>query len=315
MNHILDIRQFKRDKDLKRVFRTADAMERLCKDGKTSEELNGKILATLFYEPSTRTRFSFESAMLRLSGSVIGTEDAAQFSSVVKGESLPDTIRVVSTFSDVIVMRHPEIGSSKLASQYSSVPVINAGDGSGQHPTQSLLDAYTIQKEIGRFDNLNVAMVGDLFYGRTVHSLTYLLAHRRGIKLFFVSPKQIALPPDLKGYLKEKGIPFEETESLEDMAGRVDVMYVTRIQKERFRNPQEYEKFKCCYVVNQNILDIMKKGARIMHPLPRVNEIAQEVDKDPRAAYFRQAENGLYIRMAVLKMVLEGFETSLEEAL
>lgn len=315
MMHITDIRQFKNDKDLQRVFREADSMERICKEGRHSEELKGKILATLFYEPSTRTRFSFESAMCRLGGSVMGTESAAQFSSFVKGETLSDSIRVISSFSDVIVLRHPEIGSSEIAAKCSSVPVINAGDGSGQHPTQSLLDAYTIQKELGRLDNLNVAMVGDLLYGRTVHSLAYLLAQRKGIRLFFVSPKQIGLPPDLKGYLERKGIPFEETESLEDVAGKVDVMYVTRIQKERFRSPEEYEKIKDCYIVDRKILDIMKSDARVLHPLPRVNEISTEVDNDPKAAYFRQAENGLYVRMALLKMVLkdEG-QISLKEA-
>jgi len=317
MNHIIDTKQFKDDRELQKIFREADRMESICRKGEASEDLKGKILATLFYEPSTRTRFSFESAMHKLGGRVIGTESAAHFSSFVKGETLPDTMRVISSFADVIVMRHPETGSAKLAAKYSSVPIINAGDGSGQHPTQSLLDAYTIQKELGRLDNLNVAMVGDLLYGRTVHSLAYLLAHRKGIKLFFVSPKQLSIPGDLKEYLeKEKGIPFEETERLEDVAGDVDVLYVTRIQKERFRSPEEYEKMKGCYVVDRKILELMKKDARVLHPLPRVNEISTEVDEDPRAAYFRQAENGLFVRMALLKMVLsrEG-QVSLEEAL
>jgi aspartate carbamoyltransferase catalytic subunit len=261
-------------------------------------------MATLFYEPSTRTRLSFESAMTRLGGSVIGTEAASHFSSAVKGESLPDTIRIVGRYADVIVIRHPQEGSSRTAAECSPVPVINAGDGAGQHPTQALLDMYTIKRELGRLDNLSVAMTGDLLYGRTVHSLTYLLAHYSDIRLSFLSPEQLRIPLNLRQYLKRKGIHFKESTSMEDAVQEADVLYMTRIQKERFASEAEYGKLKGCYVIDKRILALMKKKSIIMHPLPRVDEISPEADSDPRAAYFRQAENGLYIRMALLKMIL-----------
>ena len=304
--HILETQQFKEKEILDRLLNTAAEMERQCREGTVKGGLGGKSLANIFYERSTRTRLSFETAMLRLGGTVIGTESASHFSSAIKGESLPDTIKIISQYADMIVLRHPKEGSAKIAAQSSSVPIINAGDGSGQHPTQALLDVYTIYKELGRLDDLNVAMVGDLLYGRTVHSLTYLLAHRNNIKLHFVSPEQLRMPKDIIQYLKDKGIEFEQTSNLKEVAEKVDVLYVTRIQKERFRTVEEYEKMKGIYVIDKNLMNLIKTKAIVMHPLPRVNEIDPSVDYDPRAAYFRQAENGLYVRMALLKMIAEG---------
>jgi aspartate carbamoyltransferase catalytic subunit len=250
--------------------------------------------------------------MLSLGGQVTSTESAGHFSSAAKGEDLPDTARVVggvrnaSGYADAIVLRHSEEGAAKMAARYSSVPIINAGDGSGQHPTQALLDLYTINDELGRMDDLEVALVGDLKYGRTVHSLVYLLAHREKIKLNFVSPSQVAIHPEIKKYLEQKGVLFEETEDFETVARRCDVLYDTRIQKERFADSEEYEKCKGVYVVDEELIDLMGTDAIIMHPLPRVGEITKGVDNDSRAAYFRQANNGKYVRMALLKMVLDG---------
>lgn len=308
--HLIEVKQFKNRELVEKIFSLAREMEVADKSGEygklaLSQTPRKKILATLFYEPSTRTRLSFESAMIRLGGEVIGTEDALSFSSVTKGESLVDTIRVTSSYADVIVLRHYEEGSSKIAAEVSPVPIINAGDGTGQHPTQALLDMYTIQKELGRTDNLEVGLVGDLLYGRTVHSLAYLLAQQKGIKLYFISPEEIKMPRNIIHYLEEEQkVSFEETTDLKGIASKVDVLYVTRIQKERFRNVKDYNRMKGVYVIDKKILSLMKKEARIMHPLPRVDEIAVEVDKDPRAAYFRQAGNGLYVRMALLKMIL-----------
>ncbi|MEW6680536.1 MAG: aspartate carbamoyltransferase, partial [bacterium] len=263
-----------------------------------------KILATLFYEPSTRTRLSFESAMKRLGGEVISTEDAPHFSSMVKGESLNDTIRVIGEFADIIVLRHYEEGSSKKASLVSPVPIINAGDGPGQHPTQALLDLYTIKKELGRMDNLKVGLLGDLLYSRTIHSLVWLLAQQDNIEFYLISPEEVKMPHDIIDYLKEKKISLKEDCKLADVAPLLDILYVTRIQKERFRNQESYERIKNSYVVDKKILSLMKGEARILHPLPRVSEIPEEVDKDMRAGYFRQAKNGLHLRMALLKIIL-----------
>lgn len=318
IHHILEVKQFKERMLLEEVFFMSKEMEDLEKIGNNSnndryarlslpQSPRKKILATLFYEPSTRTRLSFESAMLRLGGEIIGTEDARVFSSMTKGETLLDTIRVIGSYADVIVLRHYEEGSSKRAAKISSVPIINAGDGTGQHPTQTLVDIYTIQKELGRIDHLNVGLVGDLLYGRTVHSLTYLLSQQQGIKLYFVSPEEIGMPRDIIHYLEdETDVKFEKTTDLKEVASMVDILYVTRIQKERFRNAQDYNKLKGAYVLDKEILSLMKKGSRIMHPLPRVDEIPVEIDLDPRAAYFRQAHNGLFVRMALLKMILDG---------
>jgi aspartate carbamoyltransferase catalytic subunit len=261
-------------------------------------------MAALFYEPSTRTRLSFEAAMLRLGGQTMGTDNAREFSSAAKGETLEDTIQIVGGYADVIVLRHYEEGAAKRAAAISSIPVINAGDGPGQHPTQALLDLYTIRDELGKIDGIRVAMVGDLANGRTVRSLTYLLSKFRDIKVWFVAPPQVAMRPDLKAHLDEHHIPWVETEDLESVLPEVDVVYQTRIQKERFTDLDAYDAIKGIYRIDNSSLALMRKYAIVMHPLPRVDEIAPEVDADPRAAYFRQARNGLHIRMALLDRLL-----------
>ncbi len=315
--HVLETQQFKDRHVLEELFSLADTMRLLDKKNPTpqdletvkklklSQEPRRRVLCSLFYEPSTRTRFSFDIAMQALGGDVIYTESAGHFSSAAKGENLPDTIRVVGGYCDLIVLRHSQEGAAKEAARYSRVPIINAGDGVGQHPTQALLDLYTIKKELGRTDTLKIGMVGDLRNGRTVHSLAYLLAHMKDIKFYFVAPEPVKMRKEIIEYLREKGIQFEETGDLEHVARVVDVLYVTRIQKERFANPAEYEKVKGVYIVNRGIIDIMRADSIIMHPLPRVDEIDPEIDADPRAAYFRQAENGKYIRMALIKMILD----------
>jgi aspartate carbamoyltransferase catalytic subunit len=269
--------------------------------------LNGKILASLFYEPSTRTRLSFESAMLKLGGSVVGTENAREFSSAVKGESLEDSIRIVGGYVDCIVLRHNETGAAELAAEVSSVPIINAGDGKGQHPTQALLDVYTIKEELGRLKNLKVAMVGDLASGRTVRSLAYLLGRFEGNELYFVSPSHLRIGEDIKEYLSEHKTPFFESPDLNNVLKSCDVIYMTRIQKERM-NRDDYELAKGKFVINQETLQSVNPNSRIMHPLPHCEEISLPIDveeNDPRVAYFRQAKNGLYVRMALLKHMLE----------
>lgn len=269
--------------------------------------LSGKILATLFYEPSTRTRLSFESAMIRLGGSVISTENAKEFSSAVKGESLEDTIRIISSYADIIVIRHFEEGSSKLASSVSPVPIINGGDGSGQHPTQALLDLYTIYKELGKIDNITVVMVGDLKHGRTVRSLCYLLGKFENIKLIFISPKNLKIKEDIKEYLKKHKIEFEEKTELNEYLPKADIVYMTRIQKERM-SEEEYNNAKNLYSINEENLKLLKETARLLHPLPHVGEIKlsfKTEQEDKRVAYFRQAKNGLYIRMALLFYLLK----------
>jgi len=261
---------------------------------------------TLFYEPSTRTRASFETAMDLLGGKVVfSTENARQFSSAAKGETLEDTIKILNGYyPDVIVLRYDEEGGAKRAAAVSKVPIINAGDGTGQHPTQALLDLYTIQKEIGRVSDTSIAMVGDLTRGRTVRSLSYLYTKFPGVKIYFISPEAAKMRDDIKEYLKEKGVGFEEGNDLRKVASRVDVIYQTRIQKERGNLLEKDDEKESFCVVNQEILNLMKEDAIILHPLPHVEELAPEVDGDKRATYFRQAENGLYVRMALLKMIL-----------
>ncbi|WP_308638494.1 aspartate carbamoyltransferase [Paenibacillus silvisoli] len=300
--HVLGAKQFDRE-ELEGLFASAKGMEQVAREG-GGERFPNKIMSTLFFEASTRTRFSFESAMHRLGGRVIGTENASQFSSTIKGETLEDTIRIISGYSDLIVMRHTEIGAAKRAAAVSDVPVINAGDGSGEHPTQALLDLYTIQKEFGRIDGLHIAMIGDLTYGRTVHSLSYLLANYKDVHISFISPDNVRIPTYVKQYLDEKGISYEETVDLEGIARTADVFYQTRIQKERFPSPEEYSKAEGKYIIDRKLLGTMKADAMILHPLPRAGEIHPEVDADPRAAYFRQAQNGLYIRMALVEKCL-----------
>ncbi len=263
-----------------------------------------KTIATLFYEPSTRTRLSFESAMIELGGSVIGFSDATT-SSATKGETLSDTIRVMNSFSDIIAMRHPNDGTPLVASLVSDVPIINGGDGTHCHPTQTLADLLTIKREVGRLDNLVVGLCGDLKFGRTVHSLTTALMRNKNIEFVFISPQQLDMPSNMKRQLTAAGIPYREVEDMESVMPELDVLYMTRVQKERFYNPAEYERLKDVYILTSEKLKRAKEKMAILHPLPRVNEIAKEVDSDPRAAYFRQVENGKFMRMALIVKLFE----------
>jgi len=301
LRHVIESQQFSRAL-LEELFARSEEMKR--EPHRFIGRLAGQVMAALFYEPSTRTRLSFEAAMLRLGGTAMGTDNAREFSSAAKGETLEDTIRIVSGYADVIVMRHNEEGAARRAAAVSTVPVINAGDGPGQHPTQALLDLYTIRDELSRIDGVRVAMVGDLANGRTVRSLTYLLSKFKDIKLWFVAPPQVAMRDDLKAHLDEHHVPWVETQDLEAVLPEVDVVYMTRIQKERFTEPDAYNAVKGVYRIDKSSLALMRKYAILMHPLPRVDEIAPEVDEDPRAAYFRQARNGLHIRMALLDKLL-----------
>jgi aspartate carbamoyltransferase catalytic subunit len=299
LRHIVESQQFTTP-FLAELFARADALSR----EKRVNDLPGTVMASLFYEPSTRTRFSFEAAMYRLGGNVIMTENAREFSSYAKGESLEDTIRIVSGYVDVIVMRHNEIGAAKRAAEISSAPILNAGDGAGQHPTQALLDLYTLYKKFRRLEGLRVAMVGDLRYGRTVRSLAYLLAKYQGVKLTFVAPPVCQMHDDIKAYLNRQGTAWEEIADLDAVLPTVDCVYMTRIQKERFLDLKDFAAAQNMYRLTPDKLHLMGKEAIIMHPLPRVNEIDPAVDNDPRAIYFEQARNGLWIRMALIQYVL-----------
>ena len=301
LRHVIESQQFSRAL-LEDLFARAEEIKR--EPHHFIGRLAGQVMAALFYEPSTRTRLSFEAAMLRLGGETMGTDNAREFSSAAKGETLEDTIRIVSGYADVIVLRHNEEGAARRAAAVSSVPVINAGDGPGQHPTQALLDLYTVRNELGRIDGVSVAMVGDLANGRTVRSLTYLLSKYKDIKLWFVAPAQVGMREDLKAHLDEHRVPWIETEDLNAVLPEVDVVYMTRIQKERFTDPQAYNAVKGTYRIDHDAMALMRKYAILMHPLPRVDEIAPEVDGDPRSAYFRQARNGLHVRMALLDRLL-----------
>ena len=298
---ILSVSQFTRS-DLEYVFGVAAEMRAMVDRVGTFDLLKGKILANLFYEPSTRTSSSFTSAMERLGGSVIPINEV-RYSSVAKGESLPDTVRTLECYADVIVLRHPEVGASALAAKYARKPIINAGDGVGEHPTQALLDLFTIFEELGHIDGLTVTMLGDLKYGRTVHSLARLLS-LYDVSLAYVAPDILCMPAELIEEIRPKGRPQEEHSDLEAVLAKSDVLYVTRVQKERFEDLQAYERVKGAYVITPETLRHAKEHMIVMHPLPRVGEIAMEVDDDPRAAYFRQMEYGLYVRMALLAMVL-----------
>ena len=263
-----------------------------------------KTIATLFYEPSTRTRLSFESAMIELGGSVVGFSDATT-SSATKGETLSDTIKVINSFSDIIAMRHPNDGTPLVASLVSSVPIINGGDGTHCHPTQTLADMLTIKREVGRLDNLVIGLCGDLKFGRTVHSLTTAMMRYPNVKFVFISPPQLDMPSNMKRQLDAAGIEYKEVEDMESVMHELDVLYMTRVQKERFYNPAEYERLKDVYILTPEKLKKAKKKMAILHPLPRVNENAKEVDDDPRAAYFRQVENGKFMRMALIVKLFE----------
>jgi aspartate carbamoyltransferase catalytic subunit len=265
--------------------------------------LSKTVVATLFFEPSTRTRLSFESAVNRLGGRVIGFSEAAN-TSVSKGESLKDTILTVANYSDLIVMRHPVEGSARYASEVSPVPIINAGDGANQHPTQTLLDLYSIRKTQGTLSNLNIFLVGDLKYGRTVHSLLMAMSQFNAT-FTFVSPKELQMPNEYKLFLKSQGLKFTEQTDLNENLDKADIIYMTRVQKERFSDPLEYEKVKNVYVLKNKMLENTKSNMRVLHPLPRVNEISTDVDPNPKAYYFPQALNGVYTRMAIMSLILD----------
>ncbi|MEN4006402.1 MAG: aspartate carbamoyltransferase [Methanobacteriaceae archaeon] len=297
---IISIRDFDK-KDIEYILKIAEEMESIARSEKKSDILSGKLLGMLFYEPSTRTRLSFEAAMKRLGGNTIGFAEAGT-SSVTKGENLSDTVRIVGEYSDALVIRHNMEGAARYVADIVDVPVINAGDGAGQHPTQTLLDLYTMKRVLEKIDDLHIALVGDLKYGRTVHSLAYALA-MFDIDMSFVSPKELKMPPEILHDLGKSGIEVYETDNIHDVLGRTDVLYVTRIQKERFPDSAEYSKIKGAYTINYNLL----KGSDIivMHPLPRVDEISYDVDNTPHGKYFEQAFYGVPVRMALLKVLIK----------
>jgi len=299
MQHIVESQQFTLD-FLNQIYRIADEM----KVDPSPYMMPDKIMATVFYEPSTRTRLSFESAMHRLGGNVITTEKAAEFSSHSKGESLEDSIRVLSNYADIIALRHFEIGAAKRAAKTSQVPVVNAGDGAGQHPTQSLLDLYTIKSHFGQIDNLTIVMVGDLLYGRTVRSLCYLLARFYKVKLIFVAPTICRMGQDIKDFLDQHDVSWEEMDDFDAALAEGDCIYMTRIQKERFLDMGRYEQALNLYRIDESKLPLLKKTSMVMHPLPRLDEIDAAVDSDPRMKYFEQAGNGVWVRMALIAMLL-----------
>jgi aspartate carbamoyltransferase catalytic subunit len=284
--------------DYYRILELAEAFEK----NPNQNLLEKHVIASLFFEPSTRTRLSFESAISRLGGRIVGFSEASS-TSVSKGESLADTIKTVSQYSDLIIMRHPIEGSARYASEVASVPIINAGDGANQHPTQCLLDLFSIKKTQGTLENLNIFLVGDLKYGRTVHSLLMAMSHFNPI-FNFISPENLKMPEEYKDFLDSKGIKYYEHEEFTDIISEADIMYVTRVQKERFSDPMEYEKVKNAYVLKREMLINTKPNMKILHPLPRVNEIDTNVDDDPRAYYFPQALNGVYTRMAIMSLIL-----------
>ena len=301
MENLIDIMQLSTQEIDELVKKGCDIM---ANPAAYAHKCDGKILATLFFEPSTRTRLSFESAMLSLGGQVLGFS-SANSSSASKGESVADTIRVVSAYCDIIAMRHPKEGAPLVATQHSLVPVINAGDGGHNHPTQTLTDLMTIHKEKGHFDNLTIGFCGDLKFGRTVHSLVAAMSRYTGVRFVFVSPEELKLPRYVKEqYVKSKNIPYTQSTSLEEVMPELDILYMTRVQKERFFNEEDYLRLKDSYILTPEKLANAKEDLRILHPLPRVNEISVAVDEDPRACYFKQAQNGRYIRMALIMKLL-----------
>ncbi len=305
MNHILTGGQFADRELLEKILDKAEELENLKKKNTLPKLLDGKVVATLFFEPSTRTRLSFESASVRLGAGLISTENASANSSAFKGETIEDTVRVVEKYADIIVMRHPESGSVARGAPVSSVPIINAGDGAHEHPTQAMLDTYTIKKEMGTLENITFAFVGDLLYARTLHSFLPIISMYPGNRFYFVSPKELSMPDEYKKILTEKNISYTETTDLDEALKNSDVVYMTRVQKERFKDLPNYEKFKDMFLLKHEHLKLMKERSVIMHPLPRVNEIDPAIDADSRAGYFRQAENGLYVRMALLLYSLD----------
>ncbi len=301
MRHLMSPLDFT-TQELDRLFDLANDIER--NKEKYAHACDGKILATCFYEPSTRTRLSFESAMTRLGGRVIGFSDAGS-SSASKGESVSDTIRVISCYADICAMRHPKEGAPMVAMERSLIPVINAGDGGHQHPTQTLTDLLTIRSLKGSLGGFTIGLCGDLKFGRTVHSLIHALVRYEDIRFLFISPEELKVPDYITEMLKNKDIPYEEVTSLEDVMPRLDLLYMTRVQKERFFNEEDYIRLKDFYILDTAKMELAKPDMLVLHPLPRVNEISVEVDSDPRAAYFKQAQYGVYVRMALILTLLE----------
>lgn len=300
--HLLDPQDFSVE-ELESLFSLAEKI--IQEEENFRNACSGKILATLFYEPSTRTRFSFETAMLRLGGRVVGFSEPAS-SSVMKGESIPDTIRTVGSYVDIIAMRHPKEGAPRYASYYSPVPLINAGDGGHQHPTQTLADLFTIRQIKGQLSNLTIGLCGDLKFGRTVHSLIKAISRYENVKLILISPNELKIPQYIKKeILDEKDIQYMEIERLEEAIQYLDILYMTRVQEERFFNEADYIRLKDSYILNKEKLKLARKDLSILHPLPRVNEISYEVDDDPRAKYFQQVKYGMYVRMALILKLLE----------
>lgn len=300
MRHLIEPKNFT-DKEIQDVL---DLAERIASNPEMySHVADGKKLATLFYEPSTRTRLSFEAAMLSLGGKTLGFSSAEQ-SSATKGETVADTIRVVGCYADIVAMRHPKEGAPLLASMYAKVPVINAGDGGHNHPTQTMIDLMTIRSRKGKLDHLKIGFCGDLKFGRTVHSLTKALMRYAGNEFWFISPEELRIPEYLEKMLQRQNISYHECDNLENVLPELDVLYMTRVQKERFFNEEDYVRLKDRYILTEEKLNLAKKDMPVLHPLPRVNEIACEVDNDPRAAYFEQVQNGLYVRMALIIALL-----------
>ncbi|MCX6032560.1 MAG: aspartate carbamoyltransferase [Chloroflexi bacterium] len=298
---ILDGAQFTRE-EVDHIMAVADEMRARLRDRHSLDLMTGYVLATLFFEPSTRTRLSFEAAMHRLGGGVIGFS-SAESSSTAKGETLADTIRTVDQYADIIAMRHPQIGSAREAAAVAEAPILNGGDGAGQHPTQALLDLFTIRQERGQVDGTTIALVGDLKNGRTVHAGVEIYKHYR-CKLIMVAPEQLRMPADLVTKLRSYGVEVEETADLEGALAKADVLYMTRIQKERFADPVEYERLKNSYILTREMVERLQPNVTVLHPLPRVNEIATDVDSLPGAGYFRQVKNGVYVRMALIALVM-----------
>jgi aspartate carbamoyltransferase catalytic subunit len=302
MNHILAVSQFERP-EIDEILARSEQMRQVAEAG-GDQRLAGKILATIFYEPSTRTRLSFESAMFRAGGQVISAEMAAETSSAAKGESIEDTVRIVQSYAHAIVIRHPQGGAANIAASVAEVPIINAGDGAREHPTQALLDIYTIKRELGRIDDLTVALVGDLRYGRAARSLALLLTKTTGGRVLLVSPPEIRMADDVLVTLDAAGLGYQVEEDLATAMSQADVVYMTRVQKERFPDLESYQAVQGAYQLTTEHMAHLPTNSVLMHPLPRVDEIDPDIDADPRAAYFRQAQNGVYVRMALLDMLL-----------
>lgn len=301
MKHVLSVKQFADKKLLDELFRSADKFQNLSPD-KYPKPLRHKTVATIFYEPSTRTRLSFETAIQNLGGQLITTENAGEFSSAIKGESLEDTTRVINAFADGMVLRHHEAGAAERAAAVSRIPIINAGDGVGEHPTQALLDVYSIYRAKGKINGLKIALVGDLLYGRTVHSLIPLLA-LYDVEIYLIAPKNLQMPKQYLDQLDKQSVPYTLLDGWQDVIGSIDILYMTRIQKERFKSAKEYRALKDSFSLTLKDVKRMKQDSIILHPLPRVNEIDPTVDSDRRAQYFDQVKNGLFLRMALLDRI------------